>query len=281
VLPNKAPGPDGITNQVLKKALPLIEKHLQAILQASLNLGYFSKIFRTSTTVVMHKPGKPDYTRSKAYRPIALENTMGKIFKSVIAEILSYLTEVYKLLPDHHYGGKPGRSTEDALIALSESIHQAWKQKKVFSAVFQDIAGVFNNVHHKRLIYNLRMRRIPIVIVNLLQGFLEKRLTKLLFNGEKSDGIAIPSGIPQGSPLSPLLYIYYNAELLEVQPECNHDASLALGFIDDVIYGVRVISTRSNVWTLKHMLQQAEVWRKRHGSQFEQSKYILIHFTCN
>ena len=283
VLPNKAPGPDGITNQVLKKALPVIEKHLQAILQASLNPGYFPKIFRTSTTVVMRKPGKPDYTRSKAYRPIALENTMGKIFESVMAETFSYLTETHRLLPNHHYGGRPGRSTEDALMALSESIHQAWKQKKVFSAVFLDVAGAFNNVHHKRLMHNLRMRRIPAMIVNWLQSFLQNRSTKLLFNGEKSDDVAIPAGIPQGSPLSPLLYMYYNAELLEVLSECNHDVSLALalGFIDDVVYGVRGISARSNVRTLQHMLQQAEVWRKKHGSQFERSKYILIHFTRN
>jgi hypothetical protein len=46
---------------------------------------------------------------------------MGKIFESVMAETLSYLTETYRLLPKHHYGGRPGQSTEDALMALSES----------------------------------------------------------------------------------------------------------------------------------------------------------------
>jgi Reverse transcriptase (RNA-dependent DNA polymerase) len=97
----------------------------------------------------MHKPGKPDYIQSKAYWTIALKNTMGKIFESVMTETLSYLTETYNLLPDHHYRGRPGRSTEDALMALSESIYQTWKQKNVFSAVFLDVTGAFNNVHHK------------------------------------------------------------------------------------------------------------------------------------
>ena len=259
----------------------MIEKHLQVILQASLDLGHFPKIFRDSTTVVMRKPGKPDYTRCKAYRPIALESTMGKIFESVMAEILSYLTETYRLLPDHHYGGRPGRSAEDALMILSESIHRAWKQKKVFSAVFLDVAGAFNNVHHKRLLHNLKMRRIPIAIISWLQSFLHQRTTRLLFNGAKSDTINTPTGIPQGSPLSPLLYMYYNAELLEVQPEDNHNASLSLGFIDDVVYGVEGTSAGSNLWRLQQMLQGAETWRQRHGAQFERSKYILIHFTRN
>jgi Reverse transcriptase (RNA-dependent DNA polymerase) len=117
----------------------------------------------------------------------------------------------------------------------------------VFSAVFLDVASAFNNVYHKQLIYNLKMRRIPALIINWLQSFLQKRSTKLLFNGVKSDDIAISAGIPQGLPLSPLLYMYYNAELLEVQPESIYDASLALGFIDDVVYGVKGISARSNV----------------------------------
>jgi retron-type reverse transcriptase len=206
---------------------------------------------------------------------------MGKIFESVMAETLTYLTETYRLLLDHHYGGRPGRSTEDALMVLSESIHQAWKQKKVVSAVFLDVAGAFNNVHHRRLIHNLRMRRIPVVIANWIQSFLQKRSTRLLSNGAKSDEIAIPAGIPQGSPVSPLLYMYYNAELLEVQLECNHNISLALGFIDDIVYVVSEDSAKSNVRALEHMLQGAEEWRKRHGSQFERSKYILIHFTRN
>jgi hypothetical protein len=95
VAPDKAPGPDEITNRVLKQALPTIETNLQQILQASLNLGHFPHIFKETTTVVLHKPNKPDYSKSKAYRPIALESTIGKVFKSVIAETISHLTEMH------------------------------------------------------------------------------------------------------------------------------------------------------------------------------------------
>ena len=110
---------------------------------------------------VLRKPGKPDYTKSKVYCPIALENTIGKVFKSVITEIMSYLTEAHQLLPAHHYGGCPGRSTTDAMLILSENIHQVWQEQKVFSAIFMDVSGAINNVHHQHLIHNLRTRQIP------------------------------------------------------------------------------------------------------------------------
>ena len=118
-------------------------------MQASLEIGYFPKSFKETTTIVLRKPGKPDYTKPNAYRPIALENTLGKVFESIMTNIMSYLTETYGLLPPQHYGGRPGRSTEDAMLVLLENIHKAWKEKKIFTMVFMDVAGAFNNVHHR------------------------------------------------------------------------------------------------------------------------------------
>ena len=164
------------------------------------------------------------------------------------------------------------------MIVLSESIHKAWKEQKVFTAVFLDVAGAFNNVHHKRLIHNLKMRRIPLCLVKWLESFLNGRTTRLQFNGKTSDTISINAGIPQGSPLSPLLYMYYNADLLTVSARPN---DVALGFIDDIVYGTAGNTDKGNVTKLKHMLREAEAWRTQHGAQFEQSKYVLVHFTQN
>ena len=277
--PKKAPGPDGISNRVIRKALPLIEHHLQALMQASLDIGYFPKAFRTSTTVVLRKPAKPDYMKSKAYRPIALENTLGKVLESVIATVVSYLTEAYELLPKGHYGARPGRSTEDALMILSERIYKAWKEGQVFTALFLDVAGAFNNVHHDRLVHNLRTWRIPATIARWVQSFLTNRTTHLQFNGVISHEIPVPAGVPQGSPLSPLLYLYYNADALDVTE--GYKDSLGMGFVDDIVYGVAGRTDKGNVQKLGNILGKAEECRKKHGVQFEMSKYVLVHFTRN
>ena len=276
--PDKAPGPDEISNRVLKNTLPIIEHHLQALMQASLRLGYFPKSFKHTTTVVLRKPRRPDYTKVKAYRPIALENTLGKVMESIIAEIISYLTETHELLPPHHYGGRPGRSAEDAMMILSESIHRTWREKKIFTAIFMDVAGAFNNVHHERLIHNLRKRRIPHKISSWIASFLQDRSTQLKFNGAKSGRISTPAGVPQGSPLSPLLYMFYNADFLDVAQQ--HQAT-GLGFIDDIVYGVQGNTDKENARKIKRILNEVEEWRKKHGVQFETSKYVLVHYTRN
>jgi retron-type reverse transcriptase len=243
--PRKAPGPDEISNRVIKETLSTTIDHLLTLMQASLNISHFPTSFKHTTTVILRKPGKSDYTKPKAYRPIALESTLGKIMESVIADVLSYLTETYELLPAYHYGGRPGHSAEDAMMEMSERIYDAWKRHNVYTTLFVDVAGAFNNVHHKRLIHNLQKRRVPVEIARWIQSFLQDRTTKLTFNGSTTSSIHTPAGVPQGSPLSPLLYIYYNADLLDIS-ESYSDLS-ALGFIDDIIFGVEGVSDEANV----------------------------------
>ena len=140
---------------VLKSSLPVIQNYLQALTQSSLCISHFPAPFKHTITIVLMKPRKLDYTKAKAYQLIALESALGKVMESIIIDIMSYLTETYQLLPRRHYKGRPGRSIEDALTVLSESIHQVWKQKMVYTVIFLDVAGAFNNVHHKRLAHNL------------------------------------------------------------------------------------------------------------------------------
>src|SRR5271155_5627762 len=98
-----------------------------------------------------------------------------------------------------------------------------------------DVAGAFNNVHHERLIHNLRKRRISKRIIRWIKSFLQGRSIRIIFNDIQSNSLLIPAGVLQRSSLSPILYIYYNDDLLDTPHSINH---LALGFIDDIEYGI-------------------------------------------
>ena len=71
---------------------------------------------------MLRKTGKPDYTNPSAYRPISLLNTLGKLLEAVIAKRMSYYVERYDLLPNTQFGGRPGRSTEQALLILVDAV---------------------------------------------------------------------------------------------------------------------------------------------------------------
>ncbi|BCR99660.1 uncharacterized protein AKAW2_50002A [Aspergillus luchuensis] len=57
----------------------------------------------------------------------------------------------------------------------------------------------------------------------------------------ESEAYTVVVGIPQGSPLSPALYLFYNADLLEVAANRHIQTS---GWIDDVCFFTRSTSTK-------------------------------------
>lgn len=156
-------------------------------------------------------------------------------------------------------------NTLHAMMVLLENIYKAWKDGNVFTAIFLDVAGAFNNVHHRCLLHNLQHKRLPTCIVKWLETFLTARKTALYFNGMQSMLIEILASIPQGSPLSPLLYMYYNADLLDSTNGTNKQC-MSLGFIDDIVYGKASPSAKENVENLKYQLQRTEKWRRKHGA---------------
>jgi Endonuclease-reverse transcriptase len=123
--PFKGPGEDGIPNVVLKECMSLLTPLLHACLTAILNLKYFPQRWRTWKTIVLRKPGRPDYTIAKAYRPIALYDTMGKIISGVMTDVTVYLTIRHNLLPSRHFGGLPNRTTVDSLLHLTHRVKEA------------------------------------------------------------------------------------------------------------------------------------------------------------
>jgi hypothetical protein len=132
------------------------------------------KPWKSFTTVVLHKPRKPRYDTPKAYQLIALLNTMWKVLTAVLADQITFLTETHQLLPKHHFGGRPGRTTTDAMHLLTLKIKAAWQAGKVASALFLDIEGAFPNAVPKRLVHNLRKRGIPSKYINSINSMLHQ-----------------------------------------------------------------------------------------------------------
>jgi len=65
--PYKAPGPYKIPNVVLHKTITTLAPLLHKCLITILMLNYCPKAWRMWLTIILHKPGWPDYTIAKAY----------------------------------------------------------------------------------------------------------------------------------------------------------------------------------------------------------------------
>ncbi|KAJ5346168.1 hypothetical protein N7452_004172 [Penicillium brevicompactum] len=170
-----APGEDNLPMLVWKQLWEHLKDDITGIFNASLNLGYHPKRWRNAKIVVLRKPGKPDYSVPGAYRPISLLNTLGKLLEAVVARRLSYRAEKHGLLPDTQFGGRPGRTTEQALLVLSNAIDRAWYKHKVVTLVSFDLKGAFNGVQQASLNTCLRAKGIPAIARKWIASFMSDR----------------------------------------------------------------------------------------------------------
>jgi len=98
LLNNIVLGLDRILNKALKTYRPLIAPWLIDVARACFAIGYYPQLRRSITTVILWKEGKADYLIPGSYRPIALENTLSKILKKVIADRIADTVEEHALL---------------------------------------------------------------------------------------------------------------------------------------------------------------------------------------
>jgi len=163
LLNNIALGLDRILNKALKTYGPLIAPWLTDVARAYFIIGYYPRLGRAIITFILRKEGKVDYLFPGSYRPIALENTLSKILKRVIADRIADTAEEHALLPQSQIGARKNRLTLLALTLLATTIKLAWAMRRDFVVLMLslDISGAYNNVPYKRLLYILRAKGFP------------------------------------------------------------------------------------------------------------------------
>lgn len=206
--------------------------------------------------------------------------TLAKVLEKILANRLSIAAEEHALLPWNQMGARKDRSTSTAIGLLTTCVQTAWnaRPRSVVSVLSLDIVGAFDNVGHSCLERILRRKGLPEWIVRMVARFTRNRRTRIAYLGYESDWISTSSGIPQGSPLSPILFLFFISELLELFSDPGKDL-LGLGFVDDTSLVAWGATAGDNCRKLTAAHAQCEEWARRNGVQFAPDKYQLIHFT--
>ena len=274
---NSSPGPDGISNQML---LHLPEKGLDALLDLfnqALKESCCPADWRRATIIPILKKGK-DPQLISSYRPISLTSCLGKLFERLLKERLYFWLETNHKLSNVQAGFRSLRSTEDHLIRIIQEVYDGFQRKKpparsVMALV--DFSRAFDKVWHTGLLYKLKRLGTPQCWVRWIDAFLSDRVSRVEFEGVRSAYRHIHSGVPQGSVISPLLFLIYIDDVVENMPANSH-ASL---FADDLAIWSSHPDVDSATNTVQEALDNISTWSHRWKMQISASKSETILFT--
>lgn len=87
------------------------------------------------------------------------------------------------------------------------------------------------------------------------------------------------TGVPQGSPLSVVLYLIYSSGLLRIGEGVLGRRDRIFGFIDDKAIAVVGDSIAENLEKLKRLSEEGLEWAADSASLFDVAKYQLVHHT--
>lgn len=276
----KAAGIDEIANILLKWTRDIIVPHLECLFGACIALCHVPDSFKKARTIILRKPDKDDYTKPNAWRPIALLSSIGKLLEAIVAHRLRDLNAQFNILPAKQFGVS-GKCTTKALRNMLDSVYQAWCLNLAATLLSLDIKGAYDRVNREKLLEILAEKKIPDWIIKFVWSFLSNRSTTLDMPGHPTQGsFFVNIGIPQGSTLSPILFLFFAAPMLDrlSKDAIRNPNKVALAFVDDTYLLAVSKSHEQNCRMLQGLHSVIMNWADESGVTFEPSKYAVMHF---
>ena len=166
---------------------------------------------------------------------------------------------------------------ELAIQVVTDVVYTAWVQNATTSLLQLDIKGVFDTVNHIQLLDMMRRKGYPPWLVQWLQSYLEGQMAWLRFDGEESDDIQLPARVPQGSLLSPVLFLLYISTLYKALEGIQ--GMVVIGFADDTNLMSFSHDPHMNCHRLEAAWGVCVRWANSHSMEFAPQKSELMHFT--
>ena len=209
-------GPDQIAYPLLKHLPEPAQLLLLFLFNRSWSSHTFPSSWKPTTIIPIHKPGKPT-TSPSSFRPISVTSSISKLFERLILSRLTFHLESNHLLCTCQAGFRPGRSSLDQILTLSQSIWHGFQKKKppdrtILASV--DFFKVFDSVWHSALFHKLLSLKLPPCFVLWVRSFLSDRRAKL----QVGVPAAVPSASDERSPRARYLVQSSSSYLLMTSP---------------------------------------------------------------
>ncbi|KAH7707537.1 reverse transcriptase, partial [Aphelenchoides avenae] len=212
----KAPGPDGVTAEMLKAGGPELWKRISKLFTHCMRHRKIPLKWKESRTVLLYKKGDPEDLKN--YRPICLLPVMYKLFTKVVLNRISAKLDAAQ--PVEQAGFRSGFSTMDHLQTINQIQERTREKGLRLYLIFIDYEKAFDSIEINAVLNALERQGVERCYIDMLEDVYDGCTTEIkLFD----DGITIPvhRGVRQGDTISPKLF---TAALEEIFKQLDWEA---------------------------------------------------------
>ena len=271
----KAGGPSGVAHDLLKH-LPLnTQKEHMLILNASWTTGWCQQVWLTATIVPFLKKEK-DPQAVSSYRPIALTSAIGKLLERLIVNRLSWWLEAKSLLSPWQAGFRKRRCTIDQCLRFFQFVgdgFQSTNKERTVHVIF-DYSMAYETLWRTGLLQKMLDIGVPLRFVQWTTAWLTNHIARVQLNGETGRCRTFKEGLPQGSVLSPLLFVLYINDLLG-----NFSESIMVSaYADDLALACRGRKKEDVALRMQALVDKVASWSQQARLTLNAAKCEVVFF---
>ena len=149
--------------------------------------------WKESNTFLIYKAG--DASDPNNYRPIALLNTLNKVFAAIVNKRLSKLLENNNILSEMQGGFRPGRTTFTKIWNLVQTIDHAKQNDQHLHLAYIDLKKAYDSVEHWGLKEVLTNYGFSATFINTIMAMCTNNTSKLITPHGLTRNINITRGV--------------------------------------------------------------------------------------
>ena len=263
---SKASGPDNLSGFVLNSCANVLCGPLTYLFRRATLEGCFPSYWKAANIVPVHKSGKKEMVTN--YRPISLLPQVSKVFEKIVCEQI--LCHVQPAVSGRQHGFISGRDCSTNLTALLREAYHAVDRQEQLDVIYTDFSKAFDRVNHDFLLHKLSSYHFHPDVLVLLRSYLTCRKHRVVVDSHCSNWNTVPSGVPQGSILGPILFALFVNDI----PQCISNSKCLL-FADDLKVFYKV-SSPADTSLLQDDLHRIMSWSSMWRLYFNFSKCSVL-----
>lgn len=206
------------SNILIHKAYKLAPT-LVRLFNDSFRSGQFPNSLKIDRIVPAFKSKDP--LLAKNYRPISIPQNFSKIVESIVCDRITTFCNDNRIIAENQYGFQKNSSAMSAVVSVVDYLQVNLNKNpgSIGACVFIDLKKASNTIRHDRLMEKLWQIGIRGPLHDWIKSYLNRRRQFVDIDNTISSTQINTSAIsiPQGSALSPLLFLLYINDIFQLQ----------------------------------------------------------------